>query len=271
MARTLIIGCAHGMGGTNAGWNDSHNPRVPWLTPSNSSRYDQYLRESVVCQSDKIGAMVKWGYLFKACIDAGIELKENNQIDEFRIFFSRGTFFGKTEKWMNLEMRDCIDEEFENPFVIAVGKSFGGFDIVRGVSGIGRKRKYRPIDTDLMILIDPDESLDTGNSQKNIIPTNVKRVINFTQNQTTGPLPDMPEILRGHLVGPVEGNEISQIENISFDKDTHFPPDAEVFPNQLLNHWTIDEYIPVVGYNGWTLASIIVKGTQGELPPSLTG
>ena len=62
---------------------------------------------------------------------------------------------------------------------------------------------------------------------------------------------------------------MTNIENISLPPNTHFPDDCSVFPGELLNHWTIDEYIPEVGYNGYTLEKLIVEGVKQTLPSSL--
>ena len=184
---------------------------------------------------------------------------------------TRGNFTKSSEKWLNKEyQRVCKEELDDEPFVIAVGKSFGAFDAVRAVDGFGNHQKYPVINTDCMFLIDPDDSLDWNNSAKYIIKPNVKRMINFIQNQRTGPVFDFPRSLRGHYVEAVEGNTSSICQNYAIKKDTYFPEGSEVFSGELVNHWTIDEYISTVGYKEkWKLSQLISLAVKDELPVNL--
>ncbi len=255
MARQLIIGCAHGQSGTKRG-----DPDLPWFNNSTEAHYLPYLKNILRDWSKVDEESLFKGYLWKSCIDTGIELMQSGAIDDFRVLCSRGTFFEETERWLNKHIRQYRDE-FDDPYVAMVGKSFGGFDAIRAVAGLRRKRHYPAIPTNLMVLVDPDESLDFNDRARKVIPENVDQVITFRQKS------NRPPFLKGHIIVAEEGNTHSFCENVQIVKGTRFPSEATIFADELVTHWTVDEYMSEIGYNNeWTVAKLIVAGFHGSLP-----
>lgn len=236
--RPVIIVTAHGSGGNSLG-----GTKKKWLNESHEKYIDNVDLDTFHVSFDEFSKSL----LYKSTMDTMINMYERGYIKDFINIITQGKPGRKTEKYIT-EMINHYHEFFIKmyggqirPFIILVGKSFGGNDCIKYIND------YTDHKVHLLCTIDP-KGFPLLSKTYDINMDNVERVVNYYQRRRA---------FRGREVVAIDSKDSYRISNFLIDNKTRFPNKFKIFPGEKIDHFNIDEYVTEVGVMGSTVSDVI--------------
>lgn len=285
MSRQLILIAMHGAGGAGKmqGRESRYSPSYPWQPESDEQK--EFIKKH--CEIDKKlhkeDGRVYGGLFWKAVIDAGFKAHKEQRYDEVKVICSMGIPILKGRvRYVCDQVRKLIKKsECSEHIVIPVGKSMGVFDSLRALRRLKKDSKKNcciSFSTPLALMVDGDNSpLNRVRFPAKIVPAFIEKCLVFRQENTK-------RSSVSHFAKSIRGRKLERvssccptcaekgIEDYCFPVDTTFPTDSSLhqpFQGAELNHWTIDEYMALIGYKGWTIGALLDSFLKGNTPSDL--
>lgn len=206
------------------------------------------------------------GLFWKGVIEAGKREQESGRYDSVHVICSHGIIRSRNRRYVADTVRAYAKQyPGEKVHVIPVGKSLGAFNAMEIVDELTkRKRKNRGLRLlfPYSIMVDPDNFFTPGcSSPKRVVSSEILSMDVLLQknlrDQYNAPFPGG---LFGRLLSRKNRkNPFRDIRHFRFGVDDTFPESESncQFRGRYINHWTIDEYVMLYGWQGITVQQML--------------
>ncbi len=307
MGKCLVLLGIHGAGGAGKTRNRKRDlrgrrqnssyrrsPSYPW-------GYDRSNYPKIQIFDDNVHSEIASSIFWESILSVAEQI-ERKKVDygysSVAVVLDKGTVGKRDCRYVKDIVKHISDkEDVDSIEIVTVGKSLGCIHSLWALEELMPMKLSKNISAPYSIMVDPDNFVNGDYSAISkqgrvfcVIPKIAQKVdvfreksVGLNESRTFGGF--LLQGLFGRILGRRKCDRTDRFTNVRhfmFDRELQFPTDLSLFPDtdeltkkefagKYVNHWRIDEYMAIFGWNGMNIEKLLMSYFNTKQPAKLSG